>query len=433
MKKYQQFILVVLSILSLISLLFYRHEYNKLRYVLEVLNFFGTPGISTSATATCAQNISIERQMLSEPLPAWQRVSNTLYIYSAYWETLDDKGHVKAIAIGVLNENLSYGCYLWYEGNANPIKGTFSFSGIPRKNQEVPSKNGIGSKYFSKSSKTKGFMFYCDAETPKYIPFGVTFYKKNNDETSQAFLPVANVNVNQAVQNSTAVCIMPIEYPYLKKSQYLEFLSFHKVIGITDFIIYGSNLQHNVLSPILKDASYEINLINLQWNYPFVGDADLVRLVAENDCMLRTKGYFENVAILKWNQFLVPRYHSNINNVLIDLDPDRKTQKFQFLTMLFCMEYKDDVKSDLSLPLVFRKTRYAVAKGDTSVTIFRPGLQTVPDELKIQKVNKETVSVHWYTKCDSFDLKAPDKTTKKLDYSILRFNTDLMQSRLLKA
>lgn len=428
MKKYQQFILVVLSILSLVSLLFYRHEYNKLRYVLEVLNFFGTPGISTSATSSCAQNISVERQMMSEPLPAWQRVSNTLYIYSAYWETLDDKGHVKALAIGELNENLKYGCYVWYDMQPDAIKGQFSFSGIAGKNQEAPLKNSIGSKYFNKQRKMKGFMFYCGIDSANMVPIGVTFHKKGNEDSSQAFIPVTNVNVNQPVQNSTAACVLPLEYPSWQKSQYLEFLSFHKAVGVNDFIIYGGNVQHHVVSPILKDVSYDINLIMLQWNYPFVGDPDLVKLIAENDCILRTRGYFENVAVIKWNQFLVPQYHSNINNILLDYDPDRKTQKFVFPTLLFCSEYKDDVKSDLSLPLVFRKTRFAMAKGDTSVAVFRPQLTT---GLSL-KVNKDTANVHWYTNCDGFDLKSPDKTSKKLDYSILRFKEELMQSRLLK-
>jgi hypothetical protein len=43
MKKYQQLLIVSLGLLSFISFLIYKHEYDRLRNVLEVLEVFGSP------------------------------------------------------------------------------------------------------------------------------------------------------------------------------------------------------------------------------------------------------------------------------------------------------------------------------------------------------------------------------------------------------
>ncbi|KAL0279044.1 UNVERIFIED_CONTAM: hypothetical protein PYX00_000687 [Menopon gallinae] len=399
MKKYQQLILVILSVFSFVSLLIYRHEYNKLRYVLEVFNFFGTPGVPSHQNA--GHNVSVDKYIMSEPLPAWQRVSDTLYLYSAYWEVVGNKGHVKAPAIGVLNENLNYGCYLWYEFHPNPVKAQFSFSELPRKNSESAKK--------SKSIKTKGFMFYCEA---------------GNDETSQAFLPIYKIKTDRAVQNSTAICVLPNEFYYLKKRNYLEFLTFHRVIGIKDFIIYGANFQYNIISPILKDPSLDTNLMVLQWNYPFYGDSHMMLYIAENDCILRASGLYENVIILKWNQFFVPNTHSSAQTIISNLDPEKKMSVLQIYTSVFCLEYNDDPSLNSTQPLIFRKTRYALLKNDDPVLIYNTNVKTGATK----RISSSIVNVHWYAKCNNLELKLK----KKADQSMLMFESEIMQSKIMR-
>lgn len=414
MKKYQQLILVILSIFSFVSLLIYRHEYNKLHYVLEVFNFFGTPGVSSHQNA--GLNNSIDKYIMSEPLPAWQRVSDTLYLYSAYWEIIGNKGYVKAPAIGVLNENLNYGCYLWYEFHPEPLKGQFSFSELPRKNLESAKK--------AKSMKRKGFMFYCETTKETAAPIGVTFYRTSNDETSQAFLPIFKVRMDHAVQNSTAICVLPNEFYYLKKWNYLEFLSFHRVIGIKDFIIYGANFQYNIISPILKDPSLDINLMMIQWNYPFYGDSDMMLYIAENDCILRARGLYENVIILKWNQFFVPSTHSSAQTVISNLDPEKKISQLQISISVFCLEYNDDPSFNTTQPVIFRKTRYALLRSDEPALIYNTNVKATTNK----RISSSIVNIHWYAKCNNFDLKLK----KKVDQSMLMFESEIMQSKIMR-
>jgi hypothetical protein len=43
MRKYQQLLIGALGLISFICFLIYKHEYDRLRYVLENLNVFGNP------------------------------------------------------------------------------------------------------------------------------------------------------------------------------------------------------------------------------------------------------------------------------------------------------------------------------------------------------------------------------------------------------
>jgi len=43
MKKYQQLLIVSLGLVSFVCFLIYKHEYDRLRNVLEVLEVFGAP------------------------------------------------------------------------------------------------------------------------------------------------------------------------------------------------------------------------------------------------------------------------------------------------------------------------------------------------------------------------------------------------------
>jgi len=43
MRKYQQLFIAGLGLLSFIFFLIYKHEYDRLRYVMENLNIFGNP------------------------------------------------------------------------------------------------------------------------------------------------------------------------------------------------------------------------------------------------------------------------------------------------------------------------------------------------------------------------------------------------------
>lgn len=136
MRKYYRLILFIFLFLSTISLLFYWHEYNRLRYVLEVLNFFGQPP-EVSVTSDCLLNTSLfstENATIPDSVvPVWHRLGNDLFVFSAFWEVVGKKEHVKSIGVARYAATLKLGCRLWYEGHEFSSEGRISHSFINMK------------------------------------------------------------------------------------------------------------------------------------------------------------------------------------------------------------------------------------------------------------------------------------------------------------
>lgn len=413
MRKYVQVVLVVLSVFSLVTLLVYRHEYNKLRYVLEVLNFFGTPN-ATLANASCSAGLA--GQEIWTP-PAWQRISNNVHIYSAYWDEVQDRDVVKAVAVGTLTENIKYGCYLWFNGEENPIRGEFGYS---------PVKNQATTKDLKKLSKNRGFLFTCGLRDMPAAPMAVTFFKTGNFEISQIYVPMTMVYTTAGVSNdakSTAICIMPSETKNPSKALFAEFISFHRSVDVQDFILYGGQRMWSGLS---RENAQNGRVHLLQWNYPFASDGDVMRSVAQLDCELRTRSMWQNVLALYPNQLVVPKFHSNIGNIFHDADSSNTVAKFTLPVAIFCLEYQNDPKATEEMPIVFQKTRFIQPRTDLSITVNR-GWGTAN-----RKISKDVAVVHWYTVCNLFDDQVFGKATPKFDHSILRFNTDSLLGNIQK-
>lgn len=411
MKKYQQLLLAVVSIFSFGCLLLYRHEYYKLRYVLEVLDFFVAPGASTNSTVCSLPNSFNE--FARGPFPAWQRITDSLYVYSAFWE-VDNEKYVKAYAVGILNRNFSYECYLWY--NFKRVEGKFKYMTIDYE------KNSISNQRKSEKRKAKAFVFYCEAHSMER-PTGVTFFSSYFNETSVGFLPVVTLKPN-FLQTATAVCVMPTSFPEFSESQYLEFLNFHKVIGLNKFIIYGGIENYNLLSSVHNHQANDIKLTVLPWNYPYYEDSELGKIIAENDCRTRITGMFENVIILEWNKFLVPQFLYNLVQTFNELDHHQKVNKFLFKTLIFCLEYKDEYLDPKS-PIIFRKMKYSLPKIDIPVPLYRPNIKS----RLTQNIGKGIIAVHQYANCSGIKHKLEKK--ERIDKSIIRFQKEYLSQALV--
>ncbi|OWR52180.1 hypothetical protein KGM_208153 [Danaus plexippus plexippus] len=142
MKKYYQLILVVVCFISIVTLLIYRHEYYRLRYVLEVLNFFGKPGLSEvefcgpGFNATMLSEILRNSSMeVRETPPLFQQIDENFYSYSSFlrsynkYEKLEiTEAHIiNTIVIGKAHVQPRFRCNIWFENSSKPKAGRFSF------------------------------------------------------------------------------------------------------------------------------------------------------------------------------------------------------------------------------------------------------------------------------------------------------------------
>jgi hypothetical protein len=106
MRKYQQLLLVIISIISVTVLIVYRSENERLQHVLSVVNFFGARDI----TMVKIENFSNFTYKFDYPLPSWQYLGNEFHGYSAFWRKNDlvAGGEVIALVVGSLHANVVF-------------------------------------------------------------------------------------------------------------------------------------------------------------------------------------------------------------------------------------------------------------------------------------------------------------------------------------
>ncbi|KAJ8872662.1 hypothetical protein PR048_026273 [Dryococelus australis] len=433
MKKYYQLVLIIVSVVSVVLLLFYRHEYNRLRYVLQVLNFFGKPGQSSLSTNECA-TVSQEKLLYTReddtstnPLPVWQRLTDTHYVYSAFWE--DEQ--VKSVGLTTTNNaDPKFQCQLWFDHVNQPVPGKFGFSvssSREKKNDKL------------QHSKVLASYFYCKPKNNVGVPYGVEFYKTDELVPFKTFIAVHYTGKKITVANSTVICVLPDVSLPQQTSAVVEFLNYHRLIGVSNFMAYDAGIMNrisSVLSSSKTVANYGINMAFLPWNFPFPHweAVDATSTVIEMDCMLRTSGMHRNVAVLAWNEYIVPRYHHHLGAMLDDFDSGRKTTaRFEIPAIMFCSNLPDDEKSRKGAPLVLRKTHYLRGSSDEPpFHIHRPHVMSVLGDLSLttQRVSQGIAALHRYVQCSAEDISS-DKPTL-YEPAMLRFSGDLMKSRFLK-
>lgn len=341
MRKYQQLLLLVISIVCIVTLLFYRHEYLKLRSVLSVLDFFGTASSNNSTCLIFSNDLSKDinsKYQFTEPRSVWKTL-NGHFMYSSFWEDHEDGGFIRTIAIGPKSAFYDYECRIWFEVGDIII----SEQGLVKYELDPRSLNNTSSyKYFLK----------CIVQNrPTYgIPYGVLWFTSHSNNS--VFSPIFQKPKSKFLE--TAVCVLP-DYSGLSKTSIMEFIAYYNTIGVSDFIIYDSGIQHSIF-PFLESVSGRNGIVSsisvMSWNFPIINPS-LERLAIEDDCLSRTLGKVKFVSILSWNDYIVPK-----NNRLNKIVSPNKVVDLLNLSMkrrLCCTNLADDKSTSSSWPLFLKK------------------------------------------------------------------------------
>lgn len=437
MRKYYQLTLVIISVISIVSLLIYRHEYNRLRYVLEVLNFFGTPGQSFSANDCTSSNVthlSYDILGFREHIPSWQRISGTYSIYSAYWDSSEGHSQVKAIGVGIINGDTNFKCHIWFEDESEPVPGNFSFLILDDKENV---------NHILKPSKGLGFnahFLHCKPSATFGTPIGVSFYNLSSHVPFKPFIPVQSVEDRAIIENGTLVCVAPSLIPGTSKSSVIEFLTYHQFVGINDFIVYDQTLPSQfpmVLQNRVVQERFNLRVLFLPWNFPYsaADNARILRLALEKDCVMRATGRVRNIVVLSWNDYIVPKIYHSLAVMLDNLDSIRKsTTIFNLPTLKFCTDLPDDPQSDISLPMAARKTKCLKGSGlDKMFHVYRPLLVPASKTGTTQIVSPAIAAVHQYVTCFKDKGASPSVDSLMYEPSILKFANEFKKSKLFRA
>ncbi|KAK4884046.1 hypothetical protein RN001_000317 [Aquatica leii] len=387
MKKYHQLLLFVTTVISLSLLLVYRHQYNRLHYVLEVFNFFGHPCNISNLEHT--DSIGGYQDWGVEPI--WQQSEN-IYIYSAFWS----KNEARAIVLHSEQSEPIRNCYLWYEDKEKPLIGKFKYTKIHTDKVILPI----------------AYFYYCTL-TQDHQPYAVSFSTKAKKDNKKILLTIQSDHHNK---KNTTICVAPTKFD---KSYLVEFLSFHKLVGVNDFIFYQNDIPHR-LAKILSNLSARLNIKVrfFPWNYPKT-EGSLSRLVVESDCILRTTGISNTSITLQMNEFIVPSGPLISFTESFNKGDGSVPERISLPVQTFCVENTQRRK-----PIVLQNTDVSYNNDNDVQYVYRPRRQE--STVVTHALAKDVISIHKYTKC----LEKPARAYR--DNSILRFSMDLTRSTLVQ-
>lgn len=467
MRKYYQLILILISFISIVTLLIYRHEYYRLRYVLEVLNFFGKPGLSEiefcgpGFNATMLSEILRNSSMeVRETPPLFQQIDENFYSYSSFlrsyqkYEKLTPSYayNIDSIVIGKANIQPSFRCNIWLENDSKPKTGRFSFKTVsnPINDYNLYVFQCAMAKDFG---KPKGISFYVNDYNinPIHAPINrlieVNTRRKAREISSIKF-------VNNVVP---AICVIPNSVPIVSRDAFIEFLVFHHMMGVNYFTIYDSMISEDVIRR-LNLLPADITQWNIQFfplNYPFIFSKsyDIVRKAVELDCLFRHFRYDKedsdkasHAAILSWDEFLVPRYHTNIKGVIGDFDPTRSIRTAVVQPLLFCLNQPDDDNAEIGYPNIINKRHYyLLPEKKTLINIRNLDTMSTFDELynltsSIKEIPLDVLGLHKYTECRDSKKYSPNGYNEtqlqvfqhKLEGAITQFAQSLLSNKIYR-
>lgn len=424
MRKYYQAALAIIAAVSLISLLIYRHEYNKLRYVLEVFNYFGKPNIK--AETNCTSNLPVFTKFnpkFDEPVSSWQRLDDNLYVYSAY--SIHEK-EIQVIGFGALNSIKDMQCVIYFENEDKPVLGLF---------KSVPIINSLDTSDNQQKSNYKGYHFLC-GHTKNKVPTGITFLTNSEANVNTAPILPVSVSPHNLQNSSVALCVVPPLTKQMKTSDMISFINFYDLIGMDNFIVYDYGIP-NKFNSYLKSMAmaqnpyWKFTYTVLSWNFPFSNvDYNTMNSIIQADCLYRTFNKALYVSVLSWEEYLVLKYHHSVIDLMADFKKSKmKSDRYKLTTSTFCTQQVDDINTFNTTFTIFRKTHYSANINEGRPTyIFDPSEVLRKTKSYTREISKDLVVLNLYKHCN----ERGSLETLVHDISILRFIEDVQNSSLYR-
>lgn len=329
MRKYYQAALLAVATVSIITLLFYRHEYNKLRYVLEVFNYFGKPELKEHIDNCTEDNTKPEKVSsdFDEPFASWQRLNDDLFVYSSYGKS---KTEVITISFGKLQSNLNLNCDVYLHEESRLAPGKFSYSIIKNTTDDI------------ENDEYCGYLLKCE-HFEEGNPVGVTYYQTSDDNINRNSLILSLKQLaDPSSVDSYVFCVAPPENLMITFPEMTNFVNTHKSIGVDNFIVYDYGIP--IVSNKALKSSEKYDYTKIPWNFPFLkARSRVIKEIIELDCLYRTYNKVMYAAVLSWEEKIVLNYHSSLHNLMVDFKKNKMYgQRFMLKSSVSCIPKKDD-------------------------------------------------------------------------------------------
>jgi hypothetical protein len=137
-------------------------------------------------------------------------------------------------------------------------------------------------------------------------------------------LPVLNRNEVEPLIGTLGVCVKPIHFNYNKTLELVEFIELNRLLGVSSFTFYNDSMSDQVscvLRSYQKTEDIDITVLDWKLNVPSQTEIRTEGLFAAlNDCLYRSMNHVQYLALIDFDEFIVPRYNKTLPEMLKHID-----------------------------------------------------------------------------------------------------------------
>jgi hypothetical protein len=118
--------------------------------------------------------------------------------------------------------------------------------------------------------KANPYFILCTPEVAlDSVPYAVELFSEEQQQRP-VVVPVLSTEPGgtEPSSNATVVCVAP-SGRQISPSEVAEFISFHQILGVSQYVVYDDGLLTPTALDILRDKSLGYKVAILPWNFPF--------------------------------------------------------------------------------------------------------------------------------------------------------------------
>ena len=269
MKRYYQLLLVILSVVSVLCCVFYKHEYDRLRKVLEILDFFGNPSATTSSDVSAGEG----SDRLSISSDFWHGAEDSFQIYASHKIQQDNTWKVNSLV--VIRKN----------PGASRLRKRITCSATTADSTSYKHESTTEWTELSHDSQHAAYCLTCHLRTASSQ---LLWIEDKTTMLDPVRIPLHSKQSTSDLGLGTSLCVLPGD-PYWQPEKLVEFLLYYRVLGTNNFYLYHTGVSDQVIAALNRlTARYNFGVQLLTWNRSPNAALDLA--LVQSDCTFRTGG-----------------------------------------------------------------------------------------------------------------------------------------------
>lgn len=238
------------------------------------------------------------------------------FLYSAYLDKRGGKEQVIIVAIVKRRKSIR-SCTVWSEGTTTDEKGRVK---VIHENWNLP---------------YTAVLIICN------IPGGSKPTHVALTSFPDTILAVQDMEARRN-EGRMSVCVKPIHYDYDRALWLVEFIEFYRLMGVDRFIFYNHTMGASI-DAVVRHYVQEGVVHLLPWSLPVTTQKEIRTegiFAALNDCNLRSVNRFPFAAMVDFDEFLVPRKHDSLIELLDTYGT--KESNYVFQNVFFYLYWEND-------------------------------------------------------------------------------------------